>query len=114
MPRLKKFLDDGGTDCWARVDLDNGEPIWIAVHESAARIRRSNAGASGPILFEGSAGDSARVAKALAASRSDDAVPEQLRNAVLRAFTQAALEAGSSSELKARLTTAREAQDSRS
>jgi hypothetical protein len=104
VPRLKKFLDDGSAECWARVDLDNGEPIWISVRDSAARVMRSNAGAGGPILFEGSAEDSARTAKVLATSLSSNTVPGQLRNAVLRAFTQAALESSSSSDLKARLT----------
>lgn len=103
---LKRYLNckDG---YWSRVDLDNGDPIWISVASAGVVVKKSKIGFLGTTLYnERSNFSAAKTAHALNAEISKYLTPMDMTNPVLRAFTQVALESKSADELAARLSEA--------
>lgn len=103
MGNIVRFADSG-KQCWSRVDLESGEPIFISVAQSGVLVKRSNLGFMGAKLYsESNVYKVAATAQALDLQISISIVPQNLTNPILRAFTQAALEATSAADLSIRL-----------
>lgn len=103
MGNIVRFADSG-KQCWSRVDLENGDPIFISVAQSGVLVKRSNLGFMGAKLYsESNVYKAAATAEALDSQISAYALPANLTNSILRAFTQAALEATSAADLSIRL-----------
>jgi len=61
MASLVRF-GDSAHQCWSRVDLDSGEPIFISLAQGKIVVKRSNIGLMGPKLFqESETGKLARI-----------------------------------------------------
>jgi hypothetical protein len=97
---------DTRNQCWARVDLASGEPIYISVARSGIVVKRSSFGLLGAKLYRSNIHRAAMTAQALDAQTRSYLTPDDMTNPALRAFTQAALEARSSAELASRLNEA--------
>jgi hypothetical protein len=92
---------------WSRVDLENGDPVWISVAHSGVIVKKSKMGLLGGTLYqERSNFSAAKTARALDAHISKYVTPMDMTNPVLRAFTQVALECKSADEFAARLNKA--------
>ena len=103
MGRVVDFAD-GWMGCWARIELKNGDPVHIAVAQTGVRVKRSNSGLFGAKLFEESnAYRVARTAQELDMTVGDYTTPPKMKNAILKAFTQASLECSSAAEVAVRL-----------
>jgi len=108
MAKIVKFKD-GNFVCWSRVDLDNGEPIWISVARSGVMIKKSKWGLLGEKLYSANAYEANLTAVALIAIYLDEGIPEEddllnnMTNHLLRTFTLAAMESESASQLSIRL-----------
>lgn len=50
MGRVVRFADNQ-SQCWSRVDLDNGEPVWISVAQTGIVIKKSRLGLMGATLY---------------------------------------------------------------
>jgi hypothetical protein len=106
MGRLVRYVDGGGA-CWSRVDLDNGDPIWISVAQSGVVVKRSRLGLMGAKLYEESnIYRAAETAQALDAETLLYTTPVGMTNPVLRVFTQASLDSDSAAQLSIRLNRA--------
>lgn len=106
MGTLVRYADTRG-QCWSRVNLASGEPIWISVAESSIVVKRSRLGIMGAKLYlESNVDKAARTAQTLDAEVAEYNTPTEMTNPVLRVFTQAALEAESAAELSIRLNRA--------
>ena len=106
---------DTRNQCWARVDLASGEPIYISVARSGIVVKRSRLGLLGAKLYRSNIHGAAMTARALDAQTRSYLTPNDMTNPALRAFTQATLEARSSAELDSRLNEAlRTVRDSKS
>ena len=97
---------DTRNQCWSRVDLASGEPIYISVARSGIVVKRSSFGLLGAKIYQSNIHSAAMTAQALDAQTRSYLTPEDMTNPALRAFTQAALEARSSAELASRLNEA--------
>lgn len=108
MANLVKFKD-GKFLCWSRVDLDNGEPIWISVARTGVLVKKSKWGLMGEKLYKANANEANQTAVALLAIYLDEGIPEEndllnnMTNPLLHAFTLAAMVSESSSQLSSRL-----------
>jgi hypothetical protein len=92
---------------WSRVDLENGDPIWISVAHTGVVVKKSKIGFLGTTLYnERSNFSAAKTAHALNAGISKYVTPIDMTNPVLRAFTQVALESKSADQLAARVNQA--------
>ena len=106
MSKVIRFADTQ-SQCWSRVDLDNGEPICISIARTGISVKKSQLGILGVKLYaEGDISKITRTVEALRAQITSYDVPDGMKNPILRAFTQAALEARSAEELSARLNQA--------
>lgn len=109
MAKLVKFLDRGMFGCWSRVDLDNGEPIWISIARTGVLVKKSKWGIMGEKLYSANAYEANRTAVALLAIYIDEGIPEEndllnnMNNPLLHAFTLAAMDSESASQLSIRL-----------
>jgi hypothetical protein len=106
MGKLLRYADSN-TQCWSRVNLPNGDSIWISVAQSGVLVKRSRLGLLGAKLYH----EKNVYRAAMTASALDDefvawTTPDEMNNPVLRAFTQAALEAETASQLSIRLNEA--------
>jgi hypothetical protein len=92
MGKLVRYMDDK-THCWSRVDLENGDPVWISVAQTGVVVKKSRLGLMGAVLYkESNLYVVAKTAQALDAQVGRYLTPKGLVNLVLRAFTQVALE----------------------
>ena len=108
MSRILRFKDTHFA-CWSRVNLDNGDPIYISVAYRGVLVKRSRTGLLGAILFkEINVYKAARTAEKLDSEIDQYDTPSKMTNIVLKAFTQAAFEAESSAQLSVRLNRALE------
>ena len=115
MGKLMGFSDSKVT-CWSRLELSNGDPIYISVAQSGVLVKKSRLGIMGAKLYnETNVYNAAMTAKSLHAqiTLSDDpsviqgyTLPSDMTNPVLRSFTQAALNSNSAAELSVRLNEA--------
>ncbi len=109
MGKLVRYMDEGEAGCWSRVDLENGDPVWISVAQTGVVVKKSRLGLMGATLYkESNLYVVAETAQALDAQSGEYLTPKGMVNLVLRAFTQAALECTSAAQLAARLNKARE------
>lgn len=108
MGKLLRFADDS-KGCWARVDLQSGEPIWISIARTGVLIKVSRLGLFGAKLFEES--DLSKIALICQdlSERDSRAVPlpGNMTNPVLRLMTSLALQASSAADLGAIFASAR-------
>jgi len=112
MAKLVKFKD-GKFVCWSRVDLDNGEPIWISVARTGVMVKKSKSGLLGEKLYNANAYEANRTSGALLTIYLDEGFVKgfkekydtlnSITNPLLRAFTQAAMDSESASQLSIRL-----------
>ena len=108
MAKLVKFID-GKFVCWSRVDLDNGEPIWISVARTGVLVKKSKWGLMGEKLYKANAHEANRTAGALLTIYFDEGIKEEydvihnITNHLLFAFTLAAMVSESASQLSIRL-----------
>ncbi len=49
MGKLVIYMDDK-THCWSRVDLENGDPVWIIVAQTGVVVKKSRLGLMGATL----------------------------------------------------------------
>jgi len=108
MGKLIRY-SDGKAGCWSRVNLENGDPIWISVAQTGIIVKKSRMGLMGAKLYnETNVYNAAKTAQALDAQISEYVTPSEMRNPVLRVFTQVALECKSAAQLSVRLNKALE------
>lgn len=94
---------------WSRVDLTNGDPVFISVAQSGVIVKKSRFGFMGSKLYEEiNIYKAAQVAEALNMHFGEYQVPSEMTNPVLRALTQTALQCESAAELSVRLNRALE------
>lgn len=106
MGKLIRYLD-GKIGCWSRVNLENGDPIWISVAQTGVIVKKSRMGLMGATLYnETNVYNAAKTAQALDAQISKYVIPSEMTNPVLRVFTQVALECKSAAQLSVRLNKA--------
>jgi hypothetical protein len=110
MGQLIRYLD-GKTGCWSRVDLENGDPIWISVAQDGVVVKKSKMSFLGSTLYkEAVVYQIAKTAEALdfqnSKSVSNELLPAEMKNLVLRAFTQAVLGCRSASHVSVLLNEA--------
>jgi hypothetical protein len=103
MGKLVRY-SDSQSKCWSRVDLDNGEPIFISAASTGVIVKKSKLGIMGPKLYsETDVSKIMYIVQALSDQIRTYDLPFSMTNPILRSFTQAALEAKSSEDLSARL-----------
>lgn len=112
MGKLIRFQDDQH-GCWARVDWENGEPVWISIAQSGVLAKRSRIGFFGTKLY-----DERNIHDCVAMSRVLDdqilkeesliALPRALTSPILQSFTRLALETRSAVEFCAAIGAARQ------
>lgn len=104
--QLLDFVD-GRLGCWSRVKLESGENIHIAVSQTGVIVKRSNIGLFGAKLYEErNAYHAATTAQYLDISVDEYTTPTTMKNAVLRAFTQTALDSRTAAECAVRMNRA--------
>jgi tetratricopeptide (TPR) repeat protein len=104
---LLRFADGGG-QCWARVQTESGEPIYISVARTGILVKRSRLGIFGTTIYaECTVVNLGETAHALQCELTADKTPDEMTNPVLKVFTQAALESRDAAELAARIGRAR-------
>ena len=111
MGKLIRYSDSQSTR-WSRVDLDNGEPIFIRAASTGVIVKKSKLGIMGPNLYsENNVSKIMYTVQALSDQIRTYDLPFSMTNPILRSFTQAALEAKSSIDLSARLNAVRKTVD---
>ncbi len=76
MAKLVKFMD-GKFFCWSRVNLDNGEPIWISVAHNGVLVKKSKWGILGEKIYQANRSESNLTASALFTVYWDEAIKEE-------------------------------------
>jgi len=110
MGKILRFKDTRFA-CWSRVNLDNGDPIYISIARQGILVKGSKLGFAGAILFkERNIYKAAAAAQKLDSEIDEYATPPNMSNAALKAFTQAAIDSKSAAELCIKLNTALEAE----
>jgi len=104
MGTLLRFMDSQGMACWSRVDLESGEPVFISIAQGSVLVRRSRLGILGVKLYEeNNIHNCVKVAYALDMQIRHYLTPPGMTNAVLRVFTQVALESRNAADLCVRI-----------
>ena len=105
---LKKFKDST-FQCWSRVDLPNGDPIWISIAQTGVLIKKSKLGLKGEVLYQSKDIELiSRLGARLSLSLNEFDTPENMKNVPLKVFTQIALESSSIEEFCSRISLAEE------
>jgi hypothetical protein len=100
---LSKLLryEDNQKQCWSRVDLSNGDPIWISIARTGIVVKRSRLGLMGTILLkESNTRILYRIYEAISKQVLEYKTPSNMTQPFLKVLTQAALDADSASQLK--------------
>jgi hypothetical protein len=95
MSRLVRFADNGAGS-WARIDLDDGSPLFISLEQAGVTVRKSRISFFGPQIYKETA--VARLVHLCCAVESrlcSFALPSKMKNPVLRVFTKLALQSSS-------------------
>lgn len=94
---------DTAFQCWSRVNLDNGDPIYIGIASTSIVVRRGRFGLFGKSLYVETNLD--RMTKACIAL--EDAIDiytiPDMNSPVLRVFTQATMDSDSADSLSIQL-----------
>ena len=97
-------FQDNGIQCWSRVDLDSGEPIYISIAQSGVLVKKSNLGLFGAKLYdEPNANITAIKTKNLYSQIELWTIPEDIQNPILRVFTQTAINCKNVTEYKLKI-----------
>jgi hypothetical protein len=113
MAKIVKFVD-GKFSCWSRIDLDNGDPIWISVSHTGVMVKKSKWGILGENIYKANASEANLTAGDLLTVYWDEAIKEEfdiinrMTNPLLSAFTLVAMVSESANQLSIRLRNARE------
>ena len=100
--KLIRFKDTS-TQCWARIDLKNSDPIWISVAKNVL-VKKSRIGIAGAVLFDSSdQGLLMRMSEIIHNQTQVWLIPTGMLRTQLRCFAQVALETSAANELKNRL-----------
>lgn len=103
MSKLLRY-EDNGKACWSRVDLSNGDPIWIGIAKTGAIVKRSRMGLMGTVLLkESDMHELTIIYEAICKQTLEYRTPSNMTHPMLRALTQVSLEVDSATQLKARL-----------
>jgi len=102
MARVDRYKDTK-TQCWSRVVLDSGEPIYIGIARSSVIVKKINLGIFGAKMYDQSPYIAAKTATILDEHITKYEIPSDMTDIVLMAFTQTALESKSADELKGKL-----------
>ena len=85
---------------WARLRMDNGDPCWIGIAQTSVLVKKSNIGMFGAKLYEEkNLYEAAKIAVALHNLYPNDLTPPEMRNPVLKAFTNAVLHCSNLAEV---------------
>ena len=101
---------DNGSQCFANVRMENGDPVWISVAQTGIVVKKSKIGIFGPKLFVSrDVYHAAQTAEALDEQFNDIIFPANcdMQNPVLKAFVNACLHCQSISQVTATLNEAR-------
>tara|TARA_Y100000031_G_C8145305_1_gene349659 strand:- start:506 stop:844 length:339 start_codon:yes stop_codon:yes gene_type:complete len=95
---------DTFSQCWSRVDLPNGDPIWISIARSSVKIKKSKLGITGAVLYKSKDLDKiTKLGVQLLSSLNEFNTPVNLENFLLKVFTQLALESSTIEEFCSRI-----------
>jgi hypothetical protein len=100
MAKLIDFIDDR-FGCRSRVQLDNGELIWIRINNAGVLIKKSRFGIFGQKLFNVSEPDKL-IGTIISLNKQINyySISQDINNLVLRLFTQIALNCNTTYEIK--------------
>ena len=101
---LTSFMDDE-SGCWAKVELQSGEPIWISVVTRGVLVKVSKWGLMGKKIFHENLGVSLLKAQYLSVDFPESLTPFEMITPELQAFTNAVLHCSNSSEVEEALAT---------
>lgn len=105
MNEVVRFLDNR-VNCWSRVNLLNGDPIWISIAQSGVVVRRSRLGLAGWILYkEANAHRVTQTVQAIEKKIGTASCPQGMHSRFLRGFTSAAIASDSAASLTQLLNT---------
>lgn len=107
MAKLVRF-QDSRTQCWSRVDLENGDPIYISVFSNGVVVKKSNLGIMGARLYKAELYKAAATAQNLDSQITEYFTPFEMTNIILKALTQVALDSKSVASLTVKLNKAKE------
>ena len=109
MSKLLRFADSE-VQCWSRVDLPSGQPIFISIARTGLVVKVSRTGLFGSILFrETEVARLASIMQVLSQSILEHPeLPQEMRNLTLRLVTSAALQAENAASLGASLAQGRQ------
>ncbi|MCL4475596.1 MAG: PilZ domain-containing protein [Nitrospirae bacterium] len=104
MSKLIGFLDDTTKGHWAHIRMDNGDPCWIIISRTGVSVKKSRVGLFGSKLYEEkNIYKAAKTAKTLSLLYTDNLIPAEMQNSVLKSFTNAVLHSHSLTEVIALL-----------
>ena len=99
MSKLIMFSDTT-RQCWARVELASGEPIFISIGQGAILIKRSKFGFFGPkLLTITDLHKTVEIALRMYVQSGSQLTPPEMSNRILISCTQFVLECSSCAEL---------------
>ena len=92
MSRLVRFADNGAGS-WARVDLDDGSPLFISLEQTGVTVRKSKIRFIGPQIYKETAVSRlVNLCRIVERGLHHFSLPSKMKNPVLRVFAQLALE----------------------
>jgi hypothetical protein len=107
MTKLVSYIDEGGKGCWARFRMTNNDPCWLSVAQDGVLVKKSSIGFFGAELYkEKNIYYAGNTAKNLSEKYSDDLTPIDMKNLVLKAFSNTILHCSDLSEIVHVLNTA--------
>ncbi|MDP3052927.1 MAG: hypothetical protein Q8N22_03190 [bacterium] len=90
--KLIAYADVEGKACWARFRMPNNDPCWLSVAQGGIVVKKSIIGLFGAELYkETNVYYVGNTAKALSERYSDNLTPTNMRNPVLKAFSNTIL-----------------------
>lgn len=99
MSKLTWFSDDARKGHLANIRMDNGESCWVIISRSGITVKKSRAGIFGQRLYEESnIYRVAKTAETLSLLYTDNMLPAEMKNPVLKSFTNALLHCRSLTE----------------
>lgn len=100
MAKLIRFIDNGSTGCWSRIDLESGENCYISVARTGLIIKQSKLGIFGRVVFRVDDVDElAYLAMSLSEVSYDDLTPQEMTNPVLKVITNEIMHYGGLSDI---------------
>jgi len=92
MGKLVRYKDSS-SQCWSRVDLENGDPIYIGIAGVSVLIKKSNLGILGAVLYkENDRLNILQLGTQLRSTINEFTTPDDMNDVLLKVFTQLALD----------------------